>query len=81
MILALVSAAAHAVFGALQKWRFDPWVTRGAIDFFYCSMALPVALFVVPLPEGGMWLILAGVFVIHFAYKYILAMAYERAAY
>ncbi len=81
MILALISAAAHAVFGALQKWRFDPWLTRGAIDVFYCSMALPVALFLVPPPTPFVWLLLAGVFVIHFAYKYLLAMAYERAAY
>jgi len=81
MVLALVSAAAHAVFGALQKWRFDPWLTRGAIDVFYCVMALPVALFVVPWPEPWLWGVLLGVFVIHFAYKYLLAMAYERAAY
>ena len=32
MILALTSARAHAVFGALQKGRHDPWITRGAID-------------------------------------------------
>jgi len=81
MVLALVSAVAHAVFGALQKWRFDPWLTRGAIDVFYCLMALPFALFVFPLPTPFVWGLLAGVFVIHFAYKYILAMAYERAAY
>ncbi len=81
MILALISAVAHAVFGALQKWRFDPWLTRGAIDVFYCAMALPFAIFVFPLPGPGMWLFMVGVFVIHFAYKFILAMAYERAAY
>ncbi|MEM8872203.1 MAG: DMT family transporter [Pseudomonadota bacterium] len=81
MILALISAVAHAVFGALQKWRFDPWLTRGAIDVFYCAMALPFAIFVFPLPGPGMWLFMGGVFLIHFAYKYILAMAYERAAY
>ncbi|MEM9779916.1 MAG: EamA family transporter, partial [Pseudomonadota bacterium] len=81
MILALVSAVAHAVFGALQKWRFDPWLTRGAIDVFYCTMALPFAIFMFPLPGPGMWLFMLGVFIIHFTYKYILAMAYERAAY
>ncbi len=81
MVLALTSALAHAVFGALQKWRFDPWLTRGAIDAFYFSMALPVALFVMPLPQPRMIPILGGVFVIHFAYKFLLAMAYERAAY
>ncbi|MEO0914994.1 MAG: DMT family transporter [Pseudomonadota bacterium] len=81
MVLALVSAVAHAIFGALQKWRFDPWLTRGAIDVFYCTMAFPVALFLVPPPTPFLWGLLAGAFVIHFAYKYILAMAYERAAY
>lgn len=81
MVLALVSAVAHAVFGALQKWRFDPWLTRGAIDVFYFSMALPVALFVVPPPDAFVAMLLVGVFVIHFTYKYVLAMAYERAAY
>ncbi|MHA3980167.1 EamA family transporter [Halovulum sp. GXIMD14794] len=81
MALALLSAFSHAIFGALQKWRFDPWVTRGAIDGFYALGALPVALFVVPRPEPAVWGILAGAFVIHTAYKYVLAMAYERAAY
>ena len=81
MVLALVSAVAHAIFGALQKWRFDPWLTRGAIDIFYFALALPFALFVFPLPTREVWLLLAGVFVIHTAYKTILAMAYERAAY
>ena len=81
MVLALISAVAHAVFGALQKWRFDPWLTRGAIDVFYFAIALPFALFVFPLPTREVWALLAGVFVIHFAYKFILAMAYERAAY
>ncbi|MEM1264819.1 MAG: DMT family transporter [Pseudomonadota bacterium] len=81
MILALTSALAHAIFGALQKWRFDPWITRGAIDIFYFSMALPFALFVVPWPEPFVWLLLVGVFIIHFGYKYTLAHAYERAAY
>ncbi|NNU81012.1 EamA family transporter [Halovulum dunhuangense] len=81
MVLALISAMAHAVFGALQKWRFDPWLTRGAIDVFYSTFALPVALIFFPLPDLRMALFLVGVFVIHFAYKYILAMAYERAAY
>ena len=67
--------------GRCRKWRFDPWLTRGAIDVFYCVMALPFALFVFPLPTGPVWGLLVGVFVIHFAYKYLLAMAYERAAY
>ncbi|WP_112321413.1 DMT family transporter [Oceanibium sediminis] len=81
LILALTSAVSHAVFGALQKWRFDPWLTRGAIDVFYCLGALPVAIFGFGLPDPGVAVFMLGVFVVHFAYKYVLAMAYERAAY
>lgn len=81
LILALTSAVAHAVFGALQKGRFDPWLTRGAIDIFYCLIALPIALFVFPLPTAEIWLLLAGAWIIHVAYKWFMAMAYERAAY
>lgn len=32
LILALMAAFLHAVFGAMQKGRHDPWLTRGAID-------------------------------------------------
>ncbi|WP_285669651.1 DMT family transporter [Paralimibaculum aggregatum] len=80
-ILALISAAAHAAFGALQKGRHDPWLARAAIDLSYCLMALPFALFVFPLPEGRLWLVLGGVFFIHALYKWLMAMAYSRGAY
>lgn len=79
--LALFAAAAHAVFGALQKGRHDPWLTRGAIDVCAATMALPVALFLVPWPEGRAWPILAGAMVIHFVYKLCQAMAYSRGAF
>ncbi len=81
MVLALTSAVAHAVFGALQKGRYDPWLMRGAIDIFYFLIALPIALFVFPLPDAGGWLFLVGVWVIHVAYKYFMAQSYVRAAY
>ncbi|MEQ6247453.1 DMT family transporter [Sulfitobacter sp. HNIBRBA3233] len=81
LILALMAAFLHAVFGALQKGRHDPWLTRGAIDGCYCVMAAPFALFVVPWPEPHMWAIFAGAFVIHLAYKLLQAMAYSRGAY
>ena len=81
MMLALTSAVAHSIFGALQKGRYDPWLMRGAIDIFYFLIALPIALFVFPLPEPHVWLILAVVWVIHVAYKYFMAMAYTRGAY
>lgn len=81
MGLALMSAVAHACFGALQKGRHDPWNTRGAIDLWILIFSAPVALFVVPRPEGAEWLVLVGAMAIHFAYKLTMALAYERAAY
>ncbi|MEM9788223.1 MAG: DMT family transporter [Pseudomonadota bacterium] len=80
-ILALVSAMAHAVFGALQKGRYDPWLTRGAIDAWLAALSAPIALFLVPWPNAATALILLGAIVVHFAYKVTMAMAYVRAAY
>lgn len=80
-VLALISALAHAVFGALQKGRHDPWLVRGSIDGWLALISAPVAFFMVPWPSPGMFVILAGAFVIHFLYKLSVAMAYERAAY
>ena len=81
LALALLAAFLHAVFGALQKGRHDPWLSRGAIDFSYCVMAAPFALFVVPWPEPHMWVIFATVWAIHIAYKILQSMAYTRGAY
>ncbi len=81
LILALMAAFLHAVFGALQKGRHDPWLTRGAIDISYGLMATPFALFVVPWPEPHMWVIFAGAFVIHTVYKFLQAWAYTKGAY
>ena len=81
LVLALTSAFAHAVFGALQKGRHDPWVTRGSIDLWIVVFSAPVALFVVPWPQGVEWLVLLGALGIHFAYKLTMALAYERAAF
>jgi drug/metabolite transporter (DMT)-like permease len=79
--LAIMAAILHAVFGALQKGRHDPWLTRGAIDACYCLMAAPFALFVVPWPEPHMWAIFAAVWVIHIIYKCLQAWAYTKGAY
>ncbi|MEL6241365.1 MAG: DMT family transporter [Pseudomonadota bacterium] len=81
LILALCSAFLHAAFGALQKGRHDPWLSRGAIDIWLIIFSLPLALFAVPWPEGPVWVILLGALVIHFVYKVGTAMSYERAAY
>ena len=79
--LALFAAFLHAFFGALQKGRHDPWLSRGAIDLCYSAMAAPFALFVVPWPEPGLWPLLAGAVVIHLGYKLSQATAYSRGAY
>ena len=81
LVLALLAAVLHAVFGALQKGRHDPWLARAAIDASYGVMAAPFALFIVPWPEPWMWPIFAGAFVIHSGYKYLQAMTYARGTY
>jgi drug/metabolite transporter (DMT)-like permease len=81
LILALVAALLHAVFGALQKGRHDPLLARGAIDAAYCLMAAPFAFFVVPWPEPHMWPIFLGVFVIHAGYKWATLLSYRRGAF
>ncbi len=81
MVLALVAAFLHAVLGAMQKGRFDPWLSRGAIDASYAAISLPLALFVVPFPEPHMWPIFALCWLVHIIYKILQAMAYTRGAY
>ena len=81
LALALMAAVLHAFFGALQKGRHDPWLSRGAIDAIYGIIALPIALFVVPFPEPHIWPLFAGAFVIHTVYKIAQAQAYSKGAY
>ncbi|MBK1636383.1 EamA family transporter [Rhodovulum adriaticum] len=81
LALALLAALLHAVFGALQKGRHDPWLSRGAIDFSYGMMAAPFALFVVPWPEPHMWPIFGWVFLIHLGYKISQGYTYTKGAY
>ena len=79
--LALMAAFLHALFGALQKGRHDPWLSRGAIDASYGIIAAPFALFVVPWPEPHMWPIFALVWVIHVGYKVAQAYTYTLGSY
>ena len=81
MGLALLAAFLHAIVSALQKGRYDPWLSRGAIDASYGLIALPFALFVVPFPEPFMWPIFLGAFVIHSVYKILQALAFTRGSY
>lgn len=80
MLLALMAALLHAIFGALQKGRHDPWISRAAIDLWLIVLSVPLVL-LVPWPEPHLWPILAGAIVIHFAYKVLQALAYSRGAY
>lgn len=81
LMLALAAAFLHALFGALQKGRHDPWLTRGAVDVCYGLMAMPVALFIVPWPEPHMWSIFAVVVLIHVGYKMAQAQTYTKGSY
>ena len=81
MGLAISAAFLHAVFGALQKGRHDPWLARGAIDFGYFTMAAPVAFFILPWPEQALWPVFGWMFVIHLIYKLLQGHAYTRGAY
>ena len=81
MVLALSAAFLHAVFGALQKGQHDPWLSRGAIDICYFMMAMPIAVFVLPWPEPGLWPIFLGMVITHLIYKLMQAAAYSRGAY
>ncbi|TNH40875.1 DMT family transporter [Paracoccus haeundaensis] len=80
-ILAITAAFLHAVFGALQKGRHDPWISLAAIDLSYLVLALPVALFLVPWPDPHLWPVLAGAMGIHIAYKIAQAKTYQRGAF
>ena len=81
LYLAVLAAFLHAVFGAMQKGRHDPWLSRGAIDFSYTIIAAPFAFFVVPWPEPHMWVIFAFAWLIHVFYKVFQAFAYTKGAY
>lgn len=80
LILALVSAFAHAVFAALNK-EGDPYLNRGAINVAYSIMAAPFALFVFPLPEGSLVPILFFSYLAHMLYEWLQAGAFSRGAF
>ena len=80
LVLALVSAFAHAVFAALNK-DGDPYLNRGAINVAYSIMAAPFAILVFPLPEGHLIPILAVSFICHLGYEWLQAGAFSRGAF
>jgi len=79
--LAILAAFLHAVFGSLQKGRHDPWLSRGAMDASSGLTMLPLAMFIVPVPEPELWPIFLLIFVIHFIYKILQAFAYSKGSF
>jgi drug/metabolite transporter (DMT)-like permease len=77
LALAMLSALAHAIFGAINKGGRDPIINRGAINVSYALMALPVALFVVDWPTPELWAILFGAFVIHILFEWLQARSFQ----
>ncbi len=78
LVLALLSAMAHAVFGAINKGGADPFLNRGAINLCYGAIALPVALFLVPWPTADLWPWIAASYAVHIVYEYLQALAFEK---
>ncbi len=79
--LALLSALAHAIFGAVNKSGQDPYLNRGAINLCYGLMAAPFALFVFEWPSAPVLWILAGSYFVHIAYEWLQAVAYSKGAF
>jgi drug/metabolite transporter (DMT)-like permease len=79
--LALLSALAHAIFGAINKGGRDPYLNRGAINLAYGLMAAPFALFVFPLPDARLWTILGAVYLVHILYEWLQARSYEMGGF
>jgi drug/metabolite transporter (DMT)-like permease len=81
LALALLSALAHAIFGAINKGGRDPYLNRGAINLAYGLMALPFALFVFPMPDAQLWAILGGVYLLHIVYEWLQARSYDMGGF
>lgn len=81
LILAVQAAFLHALFGALQKGKTDPWTARTVIDAGYSTLAAPFAFFVVPWPEPDIWWMFAIAWMIHVGYKVAQASAYTYGSY
>ena len=79
--LALFSALAHAIFGAINKGGIDPFLNRGAINLWYGAIAAPFALFALPLPTPDLLIWIGISFVVHIVYEYLQASSFEKGAF
>jgi len=78
LALVMLSALAHAIFGAVNKGGADPFLNRGAINVCYSLMTLPIALFIVPWPTPWIWILLGISYLIHILYEYLQASAFSK---
>ena len=81
LVLAILSALAHAIFGAINKGGADPFVNRGAINIVYGLMAAPFALFIFPLPSGPVFAVLIAAYFVHIVYEWFQASAFSKGAF
>lgn len=79
--LALLSAMAHAIFGAINKGGTDPYFNRGAINIAYFLMAAPFALFVFPWPSPDLVKVLIAVYFIHLLYEWLQTESFAKGAF
>jgi len=78
LALIMLSAIAHATFGAINKGGVDPFLNRGIINVCYGLIMLPFALFVVPWPTPWIWSLLGVSYLIHILYEYLQASAFSK---
>lgn len=78
LALALLSAMAHAIFGAVNKGGSDPYLNRGAINITYCAMAAPFALFILPWPQPQLFIVLIAVYFVHFLYEWLQTVSFVK---
>ncbi len=77
-LMVMASAVTHALVNALMKSHGDRIALRSAISAVE-AIGGAIAAFFVPLPEGGVWLVLILSAFIHVAYQIILMAAYTHA--
>lgn len=80
LVLALLSAMAHALFGAIVK-SGDPLLNRGAINICYGVVAAPFALFVFPLPTEELWPVIALMYLVHLCYEWFQVKSFQLGAF
>ncbi|MEO0327620.1 MAG: DMT family transporter [Pseudomonadota bacterium] len=81
LILAVISAFAHAIFAALNKGGHDPYLSRGVINVAYSMMAAPFVLFVLPWPETNLFPLLFASYLAHLGYEWFQSAAFTRGAF